>query len=77
MVVGWRRIGFPRRDPHPLWTVDARKKELVQLRYFAGFTFKEAAKILGIFVPASKQRWAYARAWLRVELGRSFAVNGS
>ena len=49
-------------------TVDARKAELVKLRYFAGFTFEEAAEVLGIAVPTAKQWWAYARAWLTVEL---------
>ena len=49
-------------------TVDARKAELVKLRYFVGLTFDEAAAVLGIAVPTAKQWWAYARAWLRVEI---------
>jgi RNA polymerase sigma factor (TIGR02999 family) len=49
-------------------TVDARKAELVKLRYFVGLTFEEAAEVLGIAVPTAKQWWAYARAWLRVEI---------
>jgi RNA polymerase sigma factor (TIGR02999 family) len=49
-------------------TLDARKAELVKLRYFVGLTFEEAAEILGIAVPTAKQWWAYARAWLRVEM---------
>jgi RNA polymerase sigma factor (TIGR02999 family) len=49
-------------------TVDARKAELVKLRYFVGLTFEEAAEILGIAVPTAKQWWAYTRAWLRVEM---------
>ena len=48
--------------------LDARKAELVKLRYFAGLTFEEAAGVLGIAVPTVKQWWAYARAWLRVEM---------
>jgi RNA polymerase sigma factor (TIGR02999 family) len=48
--------------------VDDRRAELVKLRYFAGMTFEEAAGVLGIAVPTAKQWWAYARAWLRVEL---------
>lgn len=50
---------------------DPRKAELVKLRYFVGLTFEEAAAILGIAVPTAKQWWAYARAWLSVELGGS------
>lgn len=49
-------------------TVDARKAELVKLRYFVGLTFEAAPEILGIAVPTAKQWWAYARAWLRVEM---------
>jgi RNA polymerase sigma factor (TIGR02999 family) len=50
--------------------VDARKAELVKLRYFAGMTFVEAALALGIAVPTAKQWWAYARSWLAVEMRR-------
>ena len=48
--------------------LDARKAELVKLRYFVGLTFEDAAEVLGIAVPTAKQWWAYARAWLRVEI---------
>jgi RNA polymerase sigma factor (TIGR02999 family) len=48
--------------------VDARKAELVKLRYFVGLNFEEAAAALGIAVPTAKQWWAYARAWLMVEI---------
>ena len=49
-------------------TLDPRKAELVKLRYFVGMSFEEAATALGIAVPTAKQWWAYARAWLTVEL---------
>lgn len=48
-----------------------RKAELVKLRYFTGMTFEEAASVLGIAVPTAKEWWAYARAWLAVELRQS------
>src|SRR6185503_2019710 len=48
--------------------LDPHKAELVKLRYFVGMTFDEAATALGIAVPTAKQWWAYARAWLTVEL---------
>jgi RNA polymerase sigma factor (TIGR02999 family) len=48
--------------------LDARKAELVKLRYFVGMNFEETAEALGIAVPTAKQWWAYARAWLRVEM---------
>jgi RNA polymerase sigma factor (TIGR02999 family) len=49
-------------------TLDPRKVELVKLRYFVGMSFAESAAALGIAVPTAKQWWAYARAWLSVEL---------
>ena len=49
-------------------TADPRKAELVKLRYFVGMSFEEAAAALGIAVPTAKQWWAYARAWLSVEM---------
>ncbi len=48
--------------------LDPRKAELVKLRYFVGMNFDEAATALGIALPTAKQWWAYARAWLTVEL---------
>jgi RNA polymerase sigma factor (TIGR02999 family) len=47
---------------------DARKAELVKLRYFAGLTIDEASEALGISAPTAKRWWAYARAWLHQEI---------
>jgi len=47
---------------------DENKAELVKLRYFAGLTGKETAQILGISQSTADEHWAYARAWLRVEM---------
>jgi RNA polymerase sigma factor (TIGR02999 family) len=43
---------------------DAVKAELVKLRFFAGLTLKDAARILGISSTTADRYWAYARAWL-------------
>ncbi len=51
-----------------LANVDPEAARLVKLRYFVGLTFAEAAQALGITVPVAKQWWAYARAWLVVEM---------
>ena len=48
---------------------DARKAELVKLRYFAGLSFEEAALVLGVSVITAKRDWAYARAWLHHAIG--------
>lgn len=38
--------------------------DLVKLRYFAGFTLKDAATSLNISTSTADRRWAFARAWL-------------
>lgn len=42
--------------------------ELVNLRYFAGFTIPEAADKMGISARKANQIWSYARAWLATEI---------
>ena len=54
-----------------LATIDARAAELVKLRYFVGLTGDEAAQALGISPRTVDGVWAYARAWLRVQLDPS------
>jgi len=44
------------------------RAELVKLRYFAGITVNEAAKILGVSTSTADRYWTYARAWLFREL---------
>ena len=43
---------------------DAPLAKLVELRYFSGLTFEEAAEVLGISVITAKRHWKLARAWL-------------
>lgn len=50
--------------------VDARKAELVKLRFFAGLNLGEAASVLGISGATAKRHRAYARAWLYQEIER-------
>jgi RNA polymerase sigma factor (TIGR02999 family) len=50
---------------------DPVKSQLVQLRVFAGLTLAEAAEILGLSSSTADRYWAYARAWLRVEIADS------
>ena len=54
-----------------LASIDARKAELVKLRYFVGLSFDEIALLLDISLPTAHRDWAYARAWLRVEIGKT------
>ena len=47
---------------------DPQAAELVRLRYFAGLTIREAAEVLGVSPRTAASYWAYARAWLLMEL---------
>jgi RNA polymerase sigma factor (TIGR02999 family) len=49
---------------------DETKASLVKLRCFAGLTGEQAAKVLGISSSTADEHWAYARAWLRLELAK-------
>lgn len=48
---------------------DSLKAKLVELRFFGGLTGEQAAAVLGISASSADRHWAYARAWLRVQLG--------
>lgn len=43
---------------------DKVKAELVELRFFAGMTLREAAAVLGISIATADRYWAYSKAWL-------------
>jgi RNA polymerase sigma factor (TIGR02999 family) len=47
-----------------LAAADPAKADLVKLRYFAGLTLEEAARLLGISRATADRQWAFARAWL-------------
>jgi RNA polymerase sigma factor (TIGR02999 family) len=47
---------------------DERQAAVVKLRFFAGLTVAEAAEALGVSVSTAENDWAYARAWLRLEM---------
>jgi len=47
---------------------DRTKAELVKLRFFGGLTREQAAQALGISNSVADEHWAYARAWLRLEM---------
>jgi RNA polymerase sigma factor (TIGR02999 family) len=51
--------------------IDARQARLVELRFFGGLTFDEAAAVLDVAVITVKRDWALARTWLFRELGGS------
>ena len=50
--------------------VDPRPSQVVELRFFGGFTVEETAEALNISVRTVISDWNTARAWLRYELTR-------
>jgi RNA polymerase sigma factor (TIGR02999 family) len=52
-----------------LASVDPRKAQVVELRYFGGLSVEETAEALRIHPNTVIRDWAMAKAWLRRELG--------
>ncbi|GAF77468.1 unnamed protein product [marine sediment metagenome] len=50
---------------------DSVVAQLVKLRYFAGLTLDQVAKIQGISRRSASSHWAYARAWLHREITKA------
>jgi RNA polymerase sigma factor (TIGR02999 family) len=48
--------------------IEPRKAELLKLRSFGGLSLDQAAAVLDISPSTADRWWAYARAWLRVEI---------
>lgn len=59
------RVSDALRD---LERVDPELAELVEMRYFGGYTEVEVAELLGITDRTVRRRWDKARAWLYVAL---------
>jgi RNA polymerase sigma factor (sigma-70 family) len=51
-----------------LASVDSRKSQLVELRYFGGLSLEEIAQVLGVSEITVKREWLKAKAWLFSEL---------
>jgi len=47
---------------------DAAAARVVELRHFAGLGHEQIADVLGVTVYQARQKWTYARAWLRAAL---------
>ena len=47
---------------------DKLKADLVKLRFFAGLTSEQAARVLDVSPATAERYWDYARSWLRVEI---------
>ncbi len=56
-----------------LASVDPRKSQIVELRYFGGLSIEETAEVVGVSPTTVQREWRTARAWLRraIRKGRS------
>ena len=51
-----------------LYLKDKLKADLVKLRFFAGLTVPQAAKVLGIASSTADKYWTYTKSWLYLEI---------
>jgi RNA polymerase sigma-70 factor (ECF subfamily) len=51
-----------------LATLDSRKAEVVELKYFGGLNYDEMAEVLKISRVTVRRDWEFAKAWLYTEL---------
>ena len=42
-----------------------------KLRFFAGLTRHQSAEALGVSIATADNDWAYAKGWLKAELGKT------
>lgn len=43
---------------------DPRAAQVVRLRFYAGLSLDDTARVLDVSTPTVKREWAYARAWI-------------
>lgn len=53
--------------------LDARKAQVVELKYFGGLEYEEIAKLLNISAVTVQRDWVFSKAWLHSELQQSNA----
>src|SRR5207244_8145838 len=51
-----------------LATLDSRKAQVVELKYFGGLNYDEMAKVLKISAVTVRRDWRFAKAWLYKDL---------
>jgi RNA polymerase sigma factor (TIGR02999 family) len=51
-----------------LATLDSRKAEVVELKYFGGLNYDEMAEVLKISAVTVRRDWRFAKAWLYTQL---------
>ena len=53
-----------------LAAIDARRHEVVMLRFFAGLTVEQTAQVLAVSAATVKNDWSFARAWLLRDMAK-------
>ena len=51
-----------------LVTLDSRKAQVVELKYFGGLNYEEIAEVLKISHVTVRREWEFAKVWLYTEL---------
>jgi RNA polymerase sigma factor (TIGR02999 family) len=59
-----------------LTLVDARKSQIVELRFFGGLSVQETAEVLKVSEETVHRDWRLAKSWLRRELGKERTHGG-
>lgn len=59
-----------------LSALDARLREIVMLRFFAGLTVEQTAAATGLSPRTVKRDWEFARSWLHREMERAATADG-
>src|SRR5438093_9281639 len=55
-----------------LATLDSRKAQVIELKYFGGLNYDEMAEVLKISPVTVRRDWRFAKAWLYTELRHEF-----
>jgi RNA polymerase sigma factor (TIGR02999 family) len=56
--------------------LDARKSEIVELRFFGGLSIKETADVLNVSEETIRKDWNITKSWLKRELSRGQLYGG-
>jgi len=51
-----------------LESIDSRLSQVVELRFFSGFSVEETAEVMGLSPRSVKRDWSMAKAWLHREI---------
>ena len=57
-----------------LATLDSRKGQIIELRFFGGLTIEETAEALNISAKTVTREWRSAKAWLHQQMSKSGVV---